>query len=88
MSQYGYFGQRPKAYNVIMLPSDHTSDQQLHVWKYTSTSWRRRSLKRVPRSDLDQLIPCAFLSTCAVTIVLFVTAANSVCLVVPVLMCS
>ena len=29
----------------------------------TSTSWRRRGLKRVPRSDLDQLIQRALLST-------------------------
>ena len=31
----------------------------------TSTSWRWRGLKRVPRRDLDKLIQCAFLLTCA-----------------------
>ena len=30
----------------------------------TSTSWRRRSLNRVPRNDLYYLIKRAFLPTC------------------------
>ena len=34
----------------------------------TNTSWRRRSLKRVPRSDICYKIQRAFLSTCAGTI--------------------
>ena len=39
-------------------------------WYYSSTSicLRRRVLKRVPRRDLDQLIPRAFLSTGSGTI--------------------
>ena len=36
----------------------------------TSTSWYRRGLKRVPRSDLDKLIQRAVLPTCAGTILL------------------
>ena len=31
-----------------------------YIYYSISTSWRRRRLKRVPRSDLDQLILCAF----------------------------
>ena len=33
------------------------------IYYSTSTSWQRRGFKRVPRSDLDQLIQHAFLST-------------------------
>ena len=36
----------------------------------TSTTWRPRGLKRVPRSDLDYLIQRAFLSTCVGTIII------------------
>ena len=32
-----------------------------HYYSNTTTSWLRRSLKRVPRSDLDYLIQRAFL---------------------------
>ena len=38
------------------------------VYSRTSSSWRRRGLKRVPRSDLDYLIQCAFSSFWVVTI--------------------
>ena len=38
------------------------------LYSYTSTSWRWRGLKKVPRRDLDQLIQRAFLPTCAGTI--------------------
>ena len=47
----------------------------------TSTSWGRRGLKMVPRSDLDSIIHCAFLRTCAGTIIvtLFVTSLLHPC---------
>ena len=39
------------------------------MYSSTSTGWRQRGLKRVLRSDLDQLIQRAFLPTCAGTII-------------------
>ena len=39
------------------------------IYSSTSTSWRRRGLKGVPRSDLDLLVWRVFLSTCVGTIV-------------------
>ena len=39
------------------------------MYSSNSTSWHRRGLKRVPRSDLDYLIHRAFLPTCAGTII-------------------
>ena len=33
----------------------------------TSTIWRQRGLERLPRNNLDQLIPRAFLSPCTGT---------------------
>ena len=39
-----------------------------NLYSSTSTSWRQRGLKSVPRSDLDELIHRAFLPACAGTI--------------------